>query len=222
MRRKIRLFHVEDYKIVRDGIRFILSTDKDILWVGEAGSAADFFRVSPEGIDLLLLDLYLDGMTDLTAPNGLDIIRQIRTTNPKLKIIVHSIYEDGDSVVETMDAGADGFISKKSSAEELIRAVKVVASGKKYICSETVKKFRNTNAYLSGKEKKLVPKERLFTKREREVLTLVAQGYSSKQIAGELFITEKTVETHRKHMVEKANVKNTVQLIAYAAETGYL
>jgi DNA-binding NarL/FixJ family response regulator len=222
MGRKIRVFHVEDYKIVRDGIRFILSTDKDILWVGEAGTSADFFRDTPAGIDVLLLDLYLDGMTDLKAPNGFDIIKRIRTTNPKLKIIVHSIYEDGDSIVEAMEAGAYGFISKKTSAEELIRSIKVVASGKKYICPEAVKKFRNTNAYLSGKEKKLVPKERLFTKREREVLLLVAQGYSSKQIAAELFITEKTVETHRKHMVEKANVKNTVQLIAYAAETGFL
>jgi DNA-binding NarL/FixJ family response regulator len=222
MGRKIRLFHVEDYGILRDGIKFILSGGEEIECVGDASSSAELFKNSLTGIDVLLLDVYLDGMTDLKAPTGFDIILRIKKAYPEISILVHSIYDDGDSVARLINAGATGFISKKMKAEELIRAIEAVARGLQYICPQTLPKLKNASRFLSGKDTILESKEMLFTKREREVLELVAQGYSSKQIADKLFITEKTVESHRKNMIEKARAKNTVQLISYAAATGYI
>jgi DNA-binding NarL/FixJ family response regulator len=222
MERKIRLFHVEDYGISRDGMKFILSNEKEIECVGDAGSSAELFKNSLTSIDVLLLDVYLDGMTDLKAPTGFDIISRIEKMYPRINILVHSIYDDGDSIARLINTGATGFVSKKMSADELIRAIKTVARGEYYFCSQTLSKLKNASRFIAGKDTTLESKEMLFTKREQEVLELVAQGYSSKQIADKLFITEKTVETHRKNMVEKAKVKNTVQLISYAHATGYL
>jgi DNA-binding NarL/FixJ family response regulator len=121
-----------------------------------------------------------------------------------------------------MKAGALGFVSKKAGYEELIHAIKVVHTGKKYICTETSKKLKNLNKFLAGIEDTLQSTDEFFSKREKEVLQLLASGYSTKHISERLFITDKTVETHRKNMVQKAQVKNTVELIAYASMRGWV
>jgi DNA-binding NarL/FixJ family response regulator len=141
---------------------------------------------------------------------------------PKVKIIAHSVYDDADRVARIMNAGAMGFVSKKAGYEELIDAIKQVHEGEKYICKETSKRLKNLNKFLSGMEGTLRDKEEFFSKREREVLELLATGLSTREIAKKLFITEKTVESHRKHLVEKAEVRNTVELIAYASMRGLI
>jgi len=220
---KIRVFYVEDYKIMRDGMRFILRDDKEIQLSGDAENAEELFDLLPgKKIDVLLLDIYLDGMSYSKAADGFDIIQRLLRTYPEISIIAHSIYDNGDTAAKIMNAGASGFVSKKTGYDELLRAIKTVHSGKKYVCTEAAPKLKNLNKFLSGREKILQSKETLFSKREREVLELVAMGFSSKQIAAKLFITEKTVESHRKNMVEKAKVKNTMQLISYAAATGFV
>ncbi|HTE29071.1 MAG TPA: response regulator transcription factor [Chryseolinea sp.] len=220
---RIRVFHVEDYKIARDGMKFILSEERDIQLIGQAHNADDLFRnLDNKKTDVLLLDLYLDAMTDLEAPDGFDILEHVQKKYAEVAILAHSIYDDGDTVAKFINGGGAGFVSKKAGFEELIKAIKTVATGKKYICSETLKKLKNANMFLTGRDKLLISKEELFSKREREVLELVAQGFSSKEIAHKLFITEKTVESHRKNMVDKAGVKNTVQLTAHAAFAGLI
>jgi DNA-binding NarL/FixJ family response regulator len=141
---------------------------------------------------------------------------------PHIRIAAHSIYDDADRVAKIIKAGALGYVSKKSGFDELVRAVKTVNTGKKYICPETAGKLKNLNQFLNGLESNLRGKDEVFSHREREVLNLLSDGKSSKEIADILFITERTVESHRKNMIEKAKVKNTVELIAYAASLGVI
>ncbi|MFD0998283.1 response regulator [Ohtaekwangia kribbensis] len=223
MPEKIKVFHLEDYKIIRDGIRFLLGNDEAIEVVGEARKGEELLSVIDKmRIDILLLDIYLDGMQDVRTIDGFEVCEIVRKKYPKVKIIAHSVYDDADRVAKIMKAGAMGFVSKKAGYEELIQAIKVVYSGKKYICAETSRKLKNINKFLAGIEDTLRGEDEFFSKREREVLELMAKGHSSRKIAENLFITEKTVESHRKNMVQKAKVKNTAELIAYASARGFL
>jgi DNA-binding NarL/FixJ family response regulator len=223
MPRKIKVFHLEDYAIIRDGVRFLLSRDEEIEIVGEATKGDQLFKALDSlEIDILLLDLYLDGMDHNKTMDGFEICKKLAECYPKIKVIAHSVYDDGDRVAKIIKAGAAGFISKKAGYEELIHAVKEVSQGSKYICSETSRKLKNLSRFLSGFEDSLQSTDGFFSRREKEVLDLLAKGYSSREISKELFITEKTVESHRKNLVVKARVKNTNELIAYAANRGFI
>ncbi|SKC58164.1 response regulator [Ohtaekwangia koreensis] len=223
MTQKIKVFHLEDYKIIRDGIRFLLGHDESIEVVGEAKLGEELLNVIDKtDIDVLLLDIYLDGMQDVRTIDGFEVCDIVQKKHPKIKIVAHSVYDDADRVAKIMKAGAMGFVSKKAGYEELIQAIKVVYSGKKYICAETSRKLKNINKFLAGIEDTLRGEDEFFSKREREVLELMAKGHSSRIIAENLFITEKTVESHRKNMIQKAKVKNTAELIAYASARGFL
>jgi DNA-binding NarL/FixJ family response regulator len=223
MPEKIKVFHLEDYKIIRDGIRFLLGNDEAIEVVGEARQGEELLSaIDKIRIDILLLDIYLDGMQDVRTIDGFQVCEIVKKKYPKVKIIAHSVYDDADRVAKIMKAGAMGFVSKKAGYEELIQAIKVVYSGRKYICAETSRKLKNINKFLAGIEDTLRGEDEFFSKREREVLELMAKGHSSRKIAENLFITEKTVESHRKNMIQKAKVKNTAELIAYASARGFL
>jgi DNA-binding NarL/FixJ family response regulator len=223
MPHRIKVIHLEDYKIIRDGIRHLLSQDPSIYVAGEAKSGEELLAfLSQKPADILLLDIYLDGMQDVRAMDGFEVCRIITERFPSVKIIAHSVYDDADRVARIMRTGALGFVSKKAGYEELIHAIKVVHSGRKYICTETSRKLKNLNKFLSGIEDTLESKNEFFSRREREVLKLLAKGCSTREIAKSLFITEKTVESHRKNLVRKAEVKNTVELIAYASVRGLI
>jgi len=219
----IKVFHVEDYKIMRDGIRHLLAMDGEVQIVGEAKNGDEFINaLASVDVDVVILDIYLDAMEDLTTLNGFQICRLIRKRHPNIKVVAHSVYDDADRIAAILKAGASGFVSKKSGFEDLIRAIKKVHEGEIFICAETAGRLKNLKQFLMGIEINLKGKEEIFSQREREVLDLLSQGKSSKEIATALFITERTVETHRKNMIEKGNVKNTVELIAYASSVGVI
>lgn len=208
---------------MRDGIRFLLSQDNEIVVVGEARQGEEMLQMLPHAdIDVLLLDIYLDGMEDTRSMDGFTICEHVHRQFPHIKVIAHSVYDDADRVARIMNAGAMGFVSKKAGYEELVQAIKTVYAGKKYICKETSKKLKNLNEFLEGIVDTLRGEKDFFSQREKNVLELLGKGYSTKNIAKELFITEKTVETHRKNMVEKAKVKNTAELVAFASARGFL
>jgi DNA-binding NarL/FixJ family response regulator len=220
---RIKVFHVEDYKIMRDGVRALISMDSDIEIVGEACDGKELIEALPNvKFDVLIMDIYLDAMEDLSTMNGFQICRYVEDTYPNIKIVAHSVYDDADRVAGIIKAGALGFVSKKAGFEELISAIKVVSKSQKFICSETSRRLKNLNEFLLGIENNLRGKEEIFSQREREVLNLLAEGKSSKEIGELLFITERTVESHRKNMIMKGQVKNTVELIAYASARGLL
>jgi DNA-binding NarL/FixJ family response regulator len=219
----IRVFHVEDYKIMRDGICHLLQSDDEIEVAGSFKNGEEMLEaLHTAQADVLILDIYLDGMENLSAMNGFKIAQSLRQSHPEIKILAHSVYDDADSVSRIFNAGVMGFVSKKSGFEELILGVKTVYRGQRFFCSETTRKLKNLNSFLAGLDLQLRGKDELFTPREREVLTLLARGKSSREIAEGLFITERTVESHRKNMIEKAEVKNTVELIAFSSSVGLL
>lgn len=223
MNDRIKVFHLEDYKIMRDGVKFLLSQDSNISVIGEARKGEELIQVLPHTeIDILLLDIYLDGMEDTRTMDGFRICEYVHYNFPSIKVVAHSVYDDADRVARIMNAGAKGFVSKKAGYEELLEAIKIVYAGKKYICKETSKKLKNLNEFLEGIVDTLRGEKDFFSQREKEVLELLARGFSTKDIARELFITEKTVETHRKNMAKKANVKNTAELVAFASARGFI
>lgn len=168
---KINVFHLEDYKIIRDGIKFLISQDARINMVGAAQHGDQLFKtLGNTRIDVLLLDIYLDSMEHLETPDGFDICKKLQKAAPHIKVIAHSVYDDADRVAKIMKSGAEGFVSKKAGYEELIHAIKVVDSGRKYICSETSKKLKNLNKFLAGIEDTLQAVDEFFSKREKEVL----------------------------------------------------
>ena len=218
MSEKIRVFHLEDYKIMRDGIEFLLKQDPEIEVVGSAKNAEELLgMLSSIEIDVLLCDIYLDRMESTKALDGFYVCEYVTSHYPHIKVIAHSIYDDADRVAKLINSGASGFVSKKAGYEDLILAIKTVHSGKKFICKETSKKLKNLNEFLSGLADRLKGEKDVFSQREKNVLDLLGKGYSSKDIAKALFITEKTVETHRKNMVDKAKAKNTAELVAFAS-----
>jgi len=223
MIRKIKVFHLEDYKIMRDGISRLLSADGEIEVVGEAKTGDELFScLENTEVDVLLMDLYLDGMNDLRTADGFEICNLLQKKYPQIRIVAHSIYDDADSVARIIKAGATAFMSKKAGYEELIIAIKSAFAGKRYICKETSGKLKNLTAFLEGIADTLKSESGFLSAREKSVLHLLARGYSSREIAKTLFITEKTVETHRRNMARKAGVKNTVELVAYASAKGLL
>lgn len=220
---RIKVFHLEDYKIIRDGIKFLLMQDKAIEVVGDAKNSEELIQLLPHtDIDVLLMDMYLDGLDDLRTMDGFGVCDYVTKNFPSIKIVAHSVYDDADRVARIMNAGAMGFVSKKAGYEELVTAIKTIHAGKKYICRETSKKLKNLNEFLEGIVDTLRGEKDLFSQREKDVLELLGKGFSTKNIAKELFITEKTVETHRKNMIEKARVKNTAELMTFASARGFL
>jgi len=219
----IKVFHLEDYKIMRDGIKFLLTQDSSIQVVGEARKGEELIELLPHTeIDILLLDIYLDSMEDTHTMDGFRICEYMQQNFPDIKVVAHSVYDDADRVARIMNAGAKGFVSKKAGFDELLAAIKTVNAGKKFISKETSKKLKNLNEFLEGIVDTLRGEKDFFSQREKEVLELLAKGYSTKDMARHLFITEKTVETHRKNMAKKANAKNTAELVAFASARGFL
>lgn len=207
---------------MRDGVKLLLEQDPAIKVVGEAGTGPDLLHaLLTTPVDVLILDIYLDRMQDLSASNGFEICGTVKKMYPGIFIIIHSAYDDADSIARVLKAGGNGFVSKKSGVEELVKAVKAVAAGQRYICKDSSMRLKNLNEFLMGMENLKATNE-IFSVRERQVLLLLSEGKSSREIADLLFIGERTVESHRKNMVEKCNVKNTAELIAYGFSLGLI
>lgn len=219
----ISIYNLEDYKIIRDGIRYLLSQEPTFSWAGDSNNVAELYdKLAQSSVDVLILDIYLDGMQDVKTEDGFEICKYLTKHYPLTKVIAHSMYDDSDKVMKMMSAGAKGFISKRSGYQHLIEGIKTVNMGGIFICGESAKNFKNSAEYTQGYSQELKPKNEVFSKREKEVLELMSKGYLSKDIAKELFITEKTVESHRRNMVQKAKVKNTMELISMAINRGII
>ena len=204
----------EDYTILREGLRALLSSNPDFEVVAEAGDGQEAINL----VEKLKPDLVL---TDLSMPrmNGMEAIREIRRRIPETKIVVLTIHKTEEYILAVLKAGADGYVLKDATHDELIMAIKNVLSGKRYLSpgiSETV-----LEGYLEGR-KTVKPQTswEALTHREREILKLIAEGYRNKQIAKDLCISVKTVEKHRANLMEKLDLHNVQALTALAIEKG--
>jgi DNA-binding NarL/FixJ family response regulator len=212
--KKHKIFIVEDHRLFREGLKSMLNSRADIDIVGEAEDGLQAVRrIRKTTPDLVLLDLSMPKM------GGISVMKEVKRVLPETRIIALTIHESDQFVLEAFDAGADGYCIKDASRKELMLAVDSVLEGKTYISPDISDQVME--GYLTGR-KKLKENSRwdTVTQREREVLKLLAEGYTNKDIAGFLHISVKTVEKHRANLIGKLDLHNIAQLTAYAIENG--
>lgn len=200
---KIKVFLVDDHAILLDGVRSLLSATDEYEVVGAASTAEDALKyLQNNEVEILISDYSLPGM------DGLGLVRVLQRIQPDLKIIIMSMHDESHLVKEILKAGIKGYLLKKDSTKELITALEQVRAGRVYLSNEI-------NSLLI--ENLQNPDEgKLLTEREREILKLIAREYTNRDIAEELFISERTVETHRKNIFRKTKTNSLVGLIKFA------
>lgn len=211
---KKRIIIAEDNTLLREGIRLMILSDKSLEIAAEAEDGLSAVRcVSRHEHDLVLLDLSMPKM------NGIAALKEIKRISPETKILALTIHDAEEYVIEVFRSGAEGYCLKDSTQEELLKAIHVVLSGRIFISPGIAGKV--LEGYIENRKslKTETPWDTL-TQREKEVLKLVGEGYTSREIADFLFISPKTVEKHRSNLMQKLSVHNASSLTAYAIEKG--
>ncbi len=214
MKSKKRVVIAEDHQLFREGLKALLLANGDLEVVAEAQDGLEAIRSVRKHLpDLLLLDLSMPRLS------GISVVKDLRTQYPDMKILVLTIHESDQYVLETFKAGVNGYCIKDASREELLMAIESVISGKTFISPGIAEDVME--GYLTGRK---TLKERsdweTITQREREVLKLLAEGYMNKDIGNFLNISTKTVEKHRANIMSKLDLHNAAALTAYAIEQG--
>jgi len=201
----IRILIADDHTLVREGLKQILAATSDIVVSGEASNGQDTLKkVRAQDFDLVLLDISLPGIS------GLDVLKQIKSLKPELPILILSMYPEEQYAVRTLRAGASGYLTKDSASVELIRAIREVAGGKKYITMSLAEKIAVSWDTQEAKQ----PHETL-SDREYQVLCFIASGRTVKEISRMLSLSVKTVSTHRSRLLKKMDLRNNAQLTHY-------
>jgi two-component system response regulator NreC len=211
----IDIFLADDHQVLRKGLNSLLSTEPGYNIIGESGDGLEVVelveRLQP---DVLILDLMLKGI------NGLEVTRQLSKKCPKTNIIILSMHNNEAYVLEALRAGAKAYILKESPPDELVHAINEVMAGRRYLSSTLSE--RAIDSYIQKAEGQTTfPYENLTT-REREILQLTAQGLSNTDMANRLFISPRTVETHRTNIMHKLNLHNSSQLLQFAIQHGII
>lgn len=202
----IRVALVDDHSLVRDGIRALLTVVDFLAIVGEADSGASAIEMVRETQpDLLLVDI---GLKDM---NGLELTRQLRREHPDIKILILSMYDNNEYVSESVRSGASGYVLKNSPSREIIAAIEAIASGGTFYSAEIARKLAAER-----------PADNELTPRESEVLCKMVLGMNNKEMARELDISVRTVETHRLSIRRKLNIDKPAALLNYAIERGLI
>jgi RNA polymerase sigma factor (sigma-70 family) len=214
MEHKLSIVLADDHTILREGLRALLTAHSNFEIVGEARDGREAVRcVEKLGPDLLLMDLSMPRMS------GMDAIREIKKRYSETKIIALTVHKTEEYLLTTLQAGADGYVLKDATHDELIMAIKNVMGGKSYLSPGVSEKV--IEGYLEGKESnRSLSSWESLSQREREVLKLIAEGYKNKEIAEDLCISLKTVEKHRANLMKKLDLHNAAALTVYAVDKG--
>ncbi len=206
MREKINVIIVDDHKIFRNGIKLVLGKYENMQITAEAENGKEFLAMlKQQNFDVVLMDIKMPVM------NGIEATRQAMAKFPDTRIIILSTFGEENYLEKTIEAGARGFLLKNVEPDILKLAIDAVYSGKNYFSPELMPYF--THKYLSQSN----PDDALaITKREQEILQLIAKGYTNQEIAEKLFISVRTVDTHKSNLISKTGSKNTVNLLIYA------
>ncbi len=214
--RKIRILLADDHKLMRRGLRVLLEQQANLTVVGEASDGREAVALTgSQRPDVLVMDI---GMPSL---NGIEAAAQITQTHPETAIVMLSMHSDESYVLRALKAGAKGYLLKDSAEADLIRAVHSVAEGKSFF-SPAVSKVLLDDYVRKLKRSGTEDPYDLLTPREREVMQLVAEGKSNKEVAQLLNLSVYTVETHRSNIMEKLNLHGVPELILYAVRKGII
>jgi len=213
----ITVLLAEDHMIVREGLKKLLESEKDIEVVGEASDGRQAVEMSRKlNPDVVIMDIAMPQL------NGLEATRQIRHSTPAIKIIVLSAHSD-DAYIERMsELGATGYLIKQTSAHFLSEAIREVYKGNTFFSPAVSKKLAHQNQKTLDRKGKPKKKVISLSTREAEVLQLIAEGKANKQVGAELGISVKTVEKHRENLMQKLDIHDTAGLTRYAIETGVI
>lgn len=199
---KTSVFIVDDHYMVIEGIHSLLQNEKEIEWMGHATNAASCFAfLKQQQPDIILMDVNLPDMS------GTELCKQVKESYPEVQVLGLSTFNQQPIILNMMGNGASGYLLKNATKEEIFKAIREVMSGKTYFSMEAALSLREKNPGIP-----------LITRREKEVLSLIADGFTNAEIAEKLFISVATVNTHRKSLLEKFNVNNTAGLIKIAAK----
>jgi two-component system response regulator NreC len=211
----ITIVLADDHQVVRKGLKALLSAEGDFNVIGEAGNGAEaldiVMRLQP---DILVLDLMMPRL------NSFEVIRQIEKKCVKTRVVILSMHSNKAYYLEALRSGAKAYVLKESPAEELVYAIREAVAGRKYLSSSLAESV--IEAYTKEKDVSSNTSYNSLTSREKEIFQLVVQGYSNFQIAAFLFISTRTVETHRTNLMRKLGIHNHAQLIQFAMQRGLI
>lgn len=211
---KLRVFLADDHAVVREGLKRLIEAEPDMEVIGEAADGREAVERAIEAhSDIVLLDVSMPQL------NGAQAARRLKQIAPKIALLALTVHEDRGYLRELLEAGASGYVLKRAAADELIRAIRAVAAGGVYVDPHIAGKMIST--FVQPKTKSETMKAEL-SEREAEVLRRTAQGHSNKEIAGQLGVSIKTVETYKARSMEKLGLRSRVDIIRDAAERGWL
>lgn len=204
----IKVLIADDHLLVREGLKQILAGTADIVVSGEAGTGQEILNVvSENSYDVILLDISMPGRS------GVDILKQLRAMKPDIKVLILTMHPEEQYAIRALKAGAAGYLTKDSASDELISAIRAVASGRKYVSpslAETLASYFETG---TGK-----PLHENLSDREYEVMCMIASGKTNKEIAVELSLSAKTISTYRTRILDKMNMRSSAELTHYAIQ----
>jgi two-component system, NarL family, response regulator NreC len=204
---KIKLIIADDHELFRKGLAELLRKHDDIKIVKSVADGIEFMQLinSPFEADIVLLDITMPNM------DGFQVLKELKTLNSDIKPIVISMHNDGNYIAKCAKMGAYGYLLKNTDEAELILAIRSVNNGKKYFSAEISEKMINFMSTQSISEN-------ILSNKETEVLGLISKGLTTKEIAAKLFVSSRTIETHRANILKKLEVKNTAELIKKATK----
>lgn len=213
----VQVVIIDDHQLIIDGLKAILQDEDDVDFAGGANNMEEALKLLDEHhVDVALIDI------SIPEHSGMEITRRIRESHPNVKVLALTMHEDMNMITGMIEAGASGYVLKRANMSEVLEAIQVIAGGNKFL-------GREVQAIMMGnyqhKEPTIqTPKDvpALLTNREKEILKLIAREYSTADIANSLFISERTVDTHRRNILTKTDAKSIVGLIKYAIRFGLI
>lgn len=210
-----RILLADDHVLIRHGIKNIIKTNDRFRVVGEVSNGKDLLSFLEESeVDMIILDISMPGI------GGMEATGLVKKKYPWIKILMLTMHKNKQYFYNAMAAGADGYLMKDDSDQELLIAIDKVSSGKSYISPFMVDDFADDVLNMYRTEKKSPFQE--LTKREKEILQLVVQGYTSRKMAEHLNLSQRTIDHHRSNLLRKFNKKNSIDLVNYAVRNGFV
>lgn len=218
MQNKIKIHLADDHQVLIDGMLAVLNTNKKFEVVGHSLNGFELVdTVKKNKAEILIMDI------NMPVKDGLEVLKEFSEKGYTCRVIVLSSYDDVKLIKEVLKLGACGYLSKECAGENILEAIEVVASGKDYfsknIQEKMVNSFSGNNQTISSSQ---FQHSNILTDREMEIIELISQEFSGKEISEKLFISAYTVETHRKNLIKKLNVKNTIGLVKYALKNNII